>query len=134
MNTDNEKLFYFGCIREPGHYLWASEHMRIWESTKVGISQCLYHALDGAFCPIDMNEGQRWICSIVPPWTIVAWWDRSIDRRPNCVSAFIGKGFGEEPNRLLDEARRIFPKVFLRQPRQLEEYAAQKRSSLPNPL
>lgn len=118
----SEQIFYFGCIREPGHYLWVSEHCRIWNSTDVGIGRDLSAALDGAFCPPDMNEQQRWMCSLVPPWTIVAWWDRSVDSRPNCVSVFIGKGLDGEPHRLLEEAKGIFPSVFQRQPRELKEY------------
>lgn len=118
----NAELFYFGCIREAGHYLWLSEHCRIWSSTDVGISNQLGAALDGAFCPADMNEQQRWLCSFVPPWTIVAWWDRSVDSRPNCVSVFIAKGFKDEPHRLLDNAQKLFPSVFVRQPIELKEY------------
>lgn len=120
----NSELFYFGCIRQAGHYLWINERQNVWDSSKLGINERLCSALDGAFCPSDMTEGQRWVCSSVPPWTIVAWWDRSVDSRPNCVSVFIAKGFDGEPHRLLDVAKEIFPSVFLRQPRELKEYAS----------
>jgi hypothetical protein len=118
----SECIFYFGCIRQPGHYLWLTEHNHVYNTIPLGISERLGYALDGAFCPIDMNAQQQWLCSSVPPWTIVAWWDRSVDSRPNCVSAFIGKGFEGEPNRLLEEAKKLFPSVFERQPQELSEY------------
>jgi hypothetical protein len=119
-------IFYFGCIGQPGHYLWRTEQFKVYQSRQVGIPEDLHHALDGAFCPdgIKTYPQQRWQCSIVPPWTIVAWWDRSVDSRPNCCSAFIGRDFGNEPHRLLEAAKVAFPSVFARQPQPLEEFHA----------
>lgn len=126
MKDEPSPLFYFGCIRVAGHYLWRTEDFKIYEPTKVGITRNLMGALDGAFCPdgIKAYPQQRWLCSIVPPWTIVAWWDRSVDSRPNCCSVFIGRDFGHNPNRVLEAAKVSFPSVFARQPQPLEEFVA----------
>lgn len=123
--SDQLEVFYFGCIRQPGHYLWRTEAIRIYQPRNVGISQELYSALDGAFCPdgVKTYPRYRWLCSIVPPWTIVAWWDGSVDSRPNCCSVFIGRDFGNEPHRLLEASQIAFPSVFARQPQPLEEFS-----------
>lgn len=124
--SDEQRVFYFGCIGGPGHYLWLTENQIASTVNRLGLSRSLFHALDGAFCPdgIQSQPQQRWLCSIVPPWTIVAWWDRSGDRRPNSLSALIGRDFGNEPHRLLEAAKLAFPSVFTRQPQPLEEFAA----------
>lgn len=121
-----QRVFYFGCIGNPGHFLWRTEHDKLWRAQSYGITERLMYALDGAFCPDGIKaypEG-LWLCSIVPPWTIVAWWDRSVDSRPNCCSAFIGRDFGNEPHHLLEAAKDLFPSVFARQPQQLQEFVA----------
>lgn len=119
------EVYYFGCLREAGHYLWINEGYHAYDYRKYGLTDRLVYALDGAFCPFRI-EYQRWLCSIVPPWTIVSWWDSSQDTRPQSVSAFIGSGFGNEPHRLLDAARTKFPSVFARQPKELIEYEPTK--------
>lgn len=124
MSEEKPQVFYFGCIDQPGHFLWRDERNKLYGAGFWCIPRRLMYALDGAFCPdgIKAYPQQRWLCSIVPPWTIVAWWDRSVDSRPNCVSAFIGRDFGNEPHRLLEAAKDLFPSVFARQPQPLEEF------------
>lgn len=128
MSDELPPLFYFGCIRVPGHYLWRTERDKIYDFRKAGISAELHSALDGAFCPdgIKTYPRYRWLCSIVPPWTIIAWWDGSVDSRPNCCSVFIGLGgFGIlRRHHMLEAARLRFPSVFARQPQPLEEFTA----------
>ena len=123
--ADQPQVFYFGCIRQPGQWLWRTEDSKIYDSREVGISEELYSALNGAFCPdgVKTYPRYRWLCSIVPPWTIVAWWDRHYSRR-RCCSVFIVRDFGNEPHRLLEAARALFPSVFARQPQPLEEFVA----------
>lgn len=95
--------------------------MRATAPHRLGISEALHRALDGTFAPPGNQVTQRWMCSIVPPWTIVCWWDRSVDSRQNSLSCIIGRGYRDEPNRLLEDARAVFPSVFARQP-DLEEF------------
>ena len=77
---------YFGCIREPGHYL----HDK----------QSRWVQPDAVECPWDLGlmdggllnnrrvsaapDGRvHWVCGGRPLWHAFVWWDRSVDRRGN---------------------------------------------------
>lgn len=112
-------LFYFGCIRQTGHYLWATDTGRegaTWIAEQLHCGLNLIGCLDGTFCPPYGVEGYQE--SIVPPVRIVAWWDRTVDKRPNSNSVLIGYGF-DTADEMLDAAMTQFPSVMNRQPRPL---------------
>ncbi len=119
-------LLYFGCIRESGHYLWISRHMRCHSLSSVlhylphlkGVNERFLQCLDGIYTPAGGPDG-RYKVSIVPPFTVVAWIDRSQDTRPGSNSALLG--IGMSPEQMLDEALIQFPEVMQRQPRPVPE-------------
>ena len=116
-------LYYFGCIREAGHYLWTDERNSHYPDTisrqTPGLNPALLKAIDGVFAPHCLTEYQPeglYQESIVPPVRIVAWWDRSVDKRPGSNSALIGYGFYTAED-MVEAAIQQFPSVMNRQPR-----------------
>jgi hypothetical protein len=109
-----ENLFYFGCLRDVGHYFWETENHRKVNEVGTGIPRNLFTALDGTFCPPPNLAAGLVQSSNVGPWMIISWWDNSIDRRPGSHSTFIGKGF-QFTHELFEEAQLKFPSVFARQ-------------------
>lgn len=121
MNTNQETkkpapvLFYFGCLHQSGHYLFEPPGVSVRGYTEIKcMSQALRRSLDTAFCPPETWQPGIWLESMVPPWRIVSWWDRSVDSRPGSHSTFIGAGY-DSAEELLTAARNLFPQVFARQ-------------------
>ena len=87
-------VYYFGCYRESGHYLWTSPPMaREWDLvTPWGI----WMDLDGTFPPAHGSLPGPEIEPQGPArlhrrdgWTAIGWWDRSVDHRGACNSALL---------------------------------------------
>lgn len=111
----NKQLFYFGCMNGPGHY-WHSitncvddRHV----ARVLGINYQIVKFFDATFAPPKMLENQ-YTANLLGPISIVAWWDNSVDPRPNSNSGFIGKGYNG-PNELLADAADLFQVVIKRQ-------------------
>lgn len=116
-------LFYFGCIRESGHYLWESGEYKYYAQQMArkipNLNPMVLECLDGVYPPMFQGHGEIegfYQESIVPPVRIVAWWDRSVDKRGACNSALVGYGF-DNAEAMLDAAVTEFPSVMKRQPR-----------------
>ena len=80
--------FYHGCDGDTGHYLWRESGGRtciVTHDFPVPIS-----TLDSGFLPPNapQEEGLATLAH-VNGWTILAFWDRSIDGRGNSNSAFV---------------------------------------------
>lgn len=104
------RVYYFGCNREPGHY-WFEPGMR---STKDRLP-----IIDGMFCPMDSEaEGPAQLVYLTPgqyrkAWTLIAFWDRTVDGRPGSNSAFMVEGtvsFEEA----VAHSRAAFPSIWSR--------------------
>jgi hypothetical protein len=113
-----KKLLYFGCMRQPGHHLWAGDYDQARPSTIniPHIGDGLLGMLDSTFCPPAKVKEGLYLESIVPPVRIIAWWDRSVDNRYGSNSTLVGYGY-ESGEQMLDDAKNIFPSVMNRQPR-----------------
>lgn len=110
------KVYYFGCIDRPGHYMHspgpyslekARADYRFMDTNPWG------NKIDCGLCPPgDETEG-RALVHHKDGWTALSFWDRSIDRRGKCNSNFLAEGtftFAE----MVELARRHFPKVMAR--------------------
>lgn len=110
-------IYYFGCWNEPGHYLhskegrvsYRDENVRSWGS-----------ALDGGiFLPSGPQmEGRYRLTHIrmetaYQYWTVIGWWDRSVDSRPGSCSAFLARET-LSADEILALAHQDFPQVFSR--------------------
>ncbi len=114
----SQKLFYFGCIGAPGHYLHGaiySSDPRVAAKEMPGINPRLLASLDDVFTPISTKQQGVYQVSIVPPVIIVAWHDYTGDSRPGSNSALVGYGY-RSAEEIIEAAKLQFPKVMARQP------------------
>lgn len=87
-----EPCYYFGCIGRPGHYLFASPcHMVRMEPTEWPFGADGW-MLDGKYPPPGREEQSVALVVHVDGWTVMAMWDRSVDRRGKCNSNFVAHG------------------------------------------
>lgn len=114
-------IYYFGCWQEAGHYLrdprGYTHHYRLEPTFPVA-----EHVLDGGLLPPGLPEVEGRASLIhVNGWTILTFWDRSVDSRGKCSSTFIAKG-----TRYFDAmvlcAKYHFPNVWERFKFQVVEY------------
>ena len=108
----NEWL-YFGCHRNPGHYLFC-EGMRSRYERKY---DRLTH-FDGKLPPQDSAAPYIATVSRLEGWgmSALAFWDYSVDSRGGCNSVVFAPSLTIEPADLLAEAQTRFPEVFGRLP------------------
>jgi hypothetical protein len=112
------KVFYFGCWDAIGHFLWTPyRHSVPMVETPWG------NAVDGGLCPgkrdrrgevahEDQREGHAALHHR-DGWTALAFWDRSVDTRPNSNSAFLAEGTRTLPE-MMALAWSSFPAVMAR--------------------
>lgn len=84
----NGQCYYFGCHDRPGHYLW-TERGNGADRIADSVLPFRYTILDGGLLPHDREqiEGDATIVHW-PNWTVISFWDRSVDKRGGCSSAF----------------------------------------------
>lgn len=125
--TTPPRVFYFGCIRRPGHYWWRAEGAdgkdfkgipsppaspRPWELKELPRE----HEVDGKLAPIgsfDQVEGVANLVDLLPGWTLLAFWDRSVDGRQGSNSVFAVEG-KHDFDATVAAARAAFPSVWAR--------------------
>ena len=124
VSRPNVECFYFGCLESKGHFFHAPWRTR---SDAYALEQAAMAAmggLDTALCwnsprsdrdryeRRDEAEGLAFrTCR--GGWTAVAFWDRSVDRRGACNSAFLVKGevtFAQ----VIRAAKHAWPQVWAR--------------------
>lgn len=115
------ECYYFGCWDRVGHFLFAADGRRIHCFAGVGILPCglpkdfpvRAETLDGGLLGYEEQVEGRTVVTHIRGWTILSFWDRSVDERPGCNSNFVMRGnlsFADA----LDAARTTFPKVIRR--------------------
>jgi hypothetical protein len=110
--------FYLGCVGTPGHYLYTPD-LR----TERRAGPFTVAMLDTPFCPgmtpasrgvgpQDQTEGVARLTH-VDGWTVLSFWDRSVDNRRGSHSTFVLRGTHafDDAVRL---AREVFPRVWAR--------------------
>jgi len=112
MGLGDVKVFYFGCNRYAGHYMHRVGMIIDWEFMQ---RNPWGTSIDGGLCPLnDPAEVEgRALVHHKDGWTALSFWDRSIDKRSACNSAFLAEGkftFDE----MLTIAREHFPMVMQR--------------------
>lgn len=108
--------FYFGCRNhEAGHYLQDASGRGVYEDSLPKDFPVKHHVLDaGLLPPYQAREKQvEGLAQLahIGGWTILAFWDRSVDKRYGCNSAFVFRGtltFEETKAK----AAAMFPKIW----------------------
>jgi hypothetical protein len=111
-------VFYFGCIGGTGHY-WFRPGRDDRELYPKDERAKLFQYIDGNFAPKMTSAEGRAKLSHVVDWTVLAWWDYSVDKRPGSNSALVVKG-KHDFDEMLDLLRAHFPEVADRQLMQLQ--------------
>lgn len=120
-------MLYFGCWGQAGHYLFGEGgHHISSERLPAGFVETFGDhgwGLDAKFCPgyvgpyqrdREEHEGEA-LLHHVNGWTVLAFWDRSVDKRGGCNSNFVERGtltFEE----MCTIAQAQFPSVWARYP------------------
>jgi hypothetical protein len=115
------RVLYFGCWGQVGHYLWdpRGEHPK--DDTMP--TELRRNKIDGVYAPVfglrpgynydrEQPEGRARL-AYVSGWTVLAFWDRSCDRRGASNSAFLLEGHFDFAGALA-LARATFPSIFER--------------------
>jgi len=109
---DVNDAYYFGCGTDVGHFWWHSfgGGPKIWNRP----AGCPWsYEVDGGAQP-DRGRPEG-LCALhrKDGWTLIGWWDCTVDRRPGSCSAFTLKGdhdFAE----MVAALRELFPWVVAR--------------------
>lgn len=106
--------FYFGCHREPGHYVFLQGMRATWRH---GWPRELTR-FDGMLPPQMDTAPYIATVSRLEGWglTALAFWDYSVDKRGGCNSVVFAPSLTITPADLLAEAQVRFPEVFGRLP------------------
>jgi hypothetical protein len=85
-------MYYFGCWQEAGHYLRTPDG-RTGEYALPHDFPFRVHTLDGGFLPPKLPETEgRATLFHINGWTVMTFWDRSVDKRGACNSSFVFRG------------------------------------------
>ena len=112
------EVFYFGCVRTSGHYLWTRNFAVAREAGPFKQTH-----LDTPYCP-GMTPTSRGITPADQPegvarithengWTVLSFWDRSVDNRRGSHSTFVMDGT-HDFDAAVALAREAFPRVWAR--------------------
>ena len=110
----SKEALYFGCSnREAGHYVFRCENGRLTSLAYGGNDFGWVRKFDGTLAPLGPQEEGKATLSYVHGYSIIAFWDRSVDTRPGSNAMFLIPG-----KRTFDEAMAYavlkFPVVFER--------------------
>ena len=105
-------VFYFGCIRQSGHYLW---HPTQGQIRRMDQFQPWGNKIDGWVLKDSKAKDDLGVVhsAKLHGWTLVAWADRSVDSRHGSHSTFIVEA-DIAAERLIELAREQWPQVFSR--------------------
>jgi hypothetical protein len=112
MHANAANIYFFGCWDRPGHYLWKPDGSRPrYEEKETPFG----YTLDGGL----LQNQKYWqnklsvVHTIADGWTVISWWDNSVDERPGSNANFVAKG---EYSRLemVEFARLYFPELMHR--------------------
>lgn len=108
--AEGREVYYFGCWDGLGHYLH-DRHGR----TVRQVGPWADWQLEGKYAPRTVPAEDETQCRVFvrDRWTVLAMWDRSVDKRGKCNAAFLAPGEHDEAA-MWDLAREAFPKIVAR--------------------
>jgi hypothetical protein len=114
INNAAKHVIYYGCWSQPGHFCWkpdgrwtANQHPSPWDN--------FYALCPGYVDTYNMGAQAQGEAALhhKEGWTALAFWDRSVDQRFNCVSVFMMYGTLTGPDAIA-AARAAFPTIWAR--------------------
>ena len=118
--TQPTNPIYFGCARESGHYFFDPDHY-VCGGTGLRVSPPKDfpwgYEVDGKLQPHPGYKQGQVKLHHKDGWTLIAWWDMTVDKRPASCSAFAvdGKGFEYAFTEMVQFLKENFPQVAERQ-------------------
>ncbi len=118
------QVYFFGCGRDVGHY-WHGPHLRYVSHTVYRTPPWQDHDIDGKAQPTCREETRhgktRWVSDPEEQegparihhrkgWTMLSFWDRSVDKRFASNGSFVAKG-EHDHNGMMDLAQEHFPEL-----------------------
>lgn len=107
-----DRVFYFGCIGDTGHFLFDASGCYV-RPDRVGVPFSR-GGLDQRDPPGRKQEQGNARLSFESGWTLLHFWDRTVDRRPGSHSIFLVEGGPHSGDVMMQRAERAFPKVLTR--------------------
>lgn len=102
----NHGAIYYGCHGDKGHYAFAPGMVKL-HLRELNI-------LDAGFAPQNTwEQGCVWF-HVGPDYSLLSFWDNSVDNRSNSHSTFLLPGKPMSYGRALALAQNYFPEVFAR--------------------
>lgn len=123
--TKTRECYYFGCQGDAGHYWWDAEGPRMSRKAEARVGEKIASKIDGGFCPGVSDNPNRPYARTRPEvegeaalhyldgWTVLAFWDRSVDKRGGCNSNFVVRGHATF-DEVLALAKEQYPQVMNR--------------------
>ena len=109
------RLLYFGCANDSGHFLYDGEWDKVaWRDYKT--VHPFGDAIDGEFTPLGLVIEGSPALHHTKGWTVLAWWDNSVDGRPGSHATFLAEGTWTF-DQMLAEAKAKYPRTMARQRR-----------------
>lgn len=111
-------IFYFGCVREPGHFLWDEHFHRYYDHAHPDLPigfPVQIHVLDGGLFPKSKfchSPGVAFLAHI-NGWSTLSFVDNSVDSRPGSHSIFI-IGALYDFRRIIMVTKKVFPAIWER--------------------
>lgn len=85
----NKQTYYFGCMGVAGHYMFPAVSRSCFPDGNYKVIQYI----DGLYVPGGNLEQGAAQFSMIGAFTIIAWHDYTVDKRPGSNSNIIGYGF-----------------------------------------
>lgn len=106
--------FYYGCHVRLGHYLHDTDLKQV--DGQPDPFPCNWQRLDGGFLPKRDEEQVEGLASLTHfgrYWTVLSFWDRSVDHRKGSCSTFV-MPFALTFEEACQRAEMAFPKIWKR--------------------
>lgn len=87
-------FFYFGCNSRPGHHLYSPDMLGSLNPENIKGWPWGLGGLDTTYPAGGANRDREGPATIThhKGWTVMAMWDKSVDKRNNCNAAFVARG------------------------------------------
>ncbi|AGC47249.1 hypothetical protein MYSTI_05976 [Myxococcus stipitatus DSM 14675] len=109
-----DEILFYGCWRDAEHELWTPGRLRFGGQAALLPADLRPPRLDGRFPPSDRTEQEGRAClHHLDGWTVVAWWDRGVDKRRGSNSALLMRGT-HPLSAVLEAAGANFPELLPR--------------------